>query len=72
MDTVSTIDWMLNHKGLAVAKMSNNDRNTVSIVKYSENKEEYDNLRDYAISNGYIVIYGKNSGEENRLGYYRN
>lgn len=69
MSIVNTIDWMLSHRGVAVAKVINNDRNTIEIIKQSENIQDYSKFRDFAKSNNYIVVVGKGIEEENRLGY---
>ena len=69
---VKTIDWMLAHTGLAVAKVINNNKNTVEIIKYSENWEEYPTLKSFAKANDYVLLVGKNTEEENKLGYLRN
>ena len=72
MGMVNTIDWMLSHRGVAVAKVINNDRNTIEIIKQSENIQDYSEFRDFAKTNNYIVVIGKGTEEENRLGYFRN
>ena len=69
MSIVNTIDWMLSHRGVAVAKVINNDRNTIEIIKQSENIQDYSEFRNFAKSNNYIVVVGKGIEEENRLGY---
>lgn len=69
---VSTIKWMLSHQGIAVAKVINGNKNTIEIIEYSEDKKEYSRLKDYAKSNDYIIVVGKDKREENRLGYFRN
>ncbi len=70
MNEVHTIDWMLDHKGIAVAKPVNGDKNIIEIIKYSENEEEYPALKEYAKSSGYILVVGKNTDKDNRLGLF--
>ena len=63
---LSTIEWMLNHSGVAVAKKIDNG-SKIEILKYSENHNEYESLEKFAQDNGYYIVYGA-IGEENRLG----
>lgn len=71
MNTVNTIEWMLAHKGIAVARIINNNKNIIEIIEYSEDKKEYPRLKNYAKSNNYIIVIGKENKEESRLGYFR-
>lgn len=68
---INTIDWMLTHKGVAVAKTANNNKSIVEIIKYSENPEEYSELKELARSGGNILIVGKGTAEEYRIGYLK-
>ena len=69
---VKTIEWMLSHKGLAVCQILNGDINTIEIIKYSDNKNEYDEMKKFAKKGNYVLVYGKGNEKENRLGYFRN
>ncbi len=71
MSVVKTIDWMLTHKGLAVARIVNNDQNTVEIIKCTEDKKQYKDFKAFAEENNYVLIVGKDTKKENRLGYFR-
>ncbi len=68
MEIVNTIEWMLSHQGVAVARIINNDKNTIEIIKYSENTQDYPKLREFAKSNNLLVVIGKSTEPENRLG----
>ena len=62
---VKIIDWMLNHKGLAVAKIV--DNSLMEIVEESENPSDFAGLKKLAKENGYYLVYGVTGGK-NRLG----
>ncbi len=70
MKTVRTIDWMLNHKGVAIAKAASSDNTVVEIIKYSEKPEEYPELKATAKADGLVFVVGRGAEEENRLGYF--
>ena len=70
MSKVSTIDWMLNHKGVAIAKDLSGDSTLIEIVEYSEKPEEYSRLKAAAKTEGLVFVVGKGTEEENRLGYF--
>ena len=66
----NTMEWMLSHSGIAVAKIIGNNNNNIEIIKYSENKNDYEALKLYAKNNGYTVVSGiKEKGD--KLGYLR-
>lgn len=65
---VKTIEWMLSHSGIAVAKAVGSDNNLVEIIKYTENKEDYEEFRVFAKKNGYLLVVGnKTEGIVNLL-----
>ena len=56
--------WIFAHTGLAVVKCI--DDETIEVIQYTENPEQYNLLRDYAKENGYSVLHGvKRKEEEN-------
>lgn len=62
------MDWMLNHSGIAA--VTENEDNTITIIKASENPSDFQDIVYYAKSNGYTIIYGALEGGV-RLGYLR-
>ena len=64
---VNTMEWMLTHPGIAVAKVGKSN-NYIEILRYTENIEEFKELADFAKANDYTIVHGVN-GKENRLGY---
>ena len=67
MAAVKTIEWMLTHKGIAIAKVLNNDVNTVEIIQHSEDRRDYPKYKEIANRDGYIVVVGKGTEEVNWL-----
>ncbi len=71
MAVVNTIEWMLTHQGIAIAKVLDNDKRTVEIIEHSKDARDYPKFKEIANRNGYIVVVGKGTEGENRLGYFR-
>lgn len=63
---VSTIEWMLNHSGVAIAKKIDNG-SKIEILKYSENCDNYKSLEKFAQDNGYCIVHGAKCAE-NKFG----
>lgn len=63
MGVVNTIEWMLSHSGVAVAKIVNDNKNTIEIIKHSENMQDYSKLKEFARDNDLLVVVGKGTEE---------
>ena len=56
---MKTIDWMLEHKGVAIARPIDNNGTEIEIIKYSEKPEKYPELKAEAKTEGLLFVIGK-------------
>jgi hypothetical protein len=57
---VNALDWMLHHRGIAVARKVNNKE--IEIIKHSESPDEYEKLECFAKKNDLYIVVGGYSG----------